>query len=77
VEPQVAAAYLQSLQARFCEIQAEYRRRRRAFDALFHDRDWGPNCNIAARWAETLDRLDQTDAQELADAIRRHLQPEP
>lgn len=68
-----AEEYLLAVQERFAEIQDEYRKRRSAFDAMFQDRDWGPRFNIAARWAETLQRLEQTDPQALTDGIRRSL----
>ena len=69
-----AGAYLVAFQERFTHLQAEYRRRRRAFDHLFkhcrHDRAG----SFAYRWECVLQRLDATDPPAMTDAIRAHIE---
>jgi hypothetical protein len=69
-----ARVYLAALVARFEEIQRMYREKRGAFDQLFHFRDINPAGNFAFRWACVLERLENTDAQALGQAIVRHIQ---
>jgi hypothetical protein len=69
-----AQVYLDAFRSRFCRIQADYRRRRRAFDMLFKYRKWDPNGSFAYRWGQILARLDRTDANALAEAIRDNFQ---
>lgn len=68
-----AAAYLDGFLEHFRRIQQQYRRGRSAFDALFRHRRLSSGSNIALRWVEVLRRLDQTDPQQVTDAIREHL----
>ena len=68
-----AQVYLDAFRARFCRIQNDYRRRRRAFDTLFKYRKWDPNGSFAYRWEQILARLDRTDANALTEVIRDNL----
>lgn len=71
---QFAEVYLNAFMTRFLHIQNEYRSRQWAFDNLFKHRP-PPNLegNLTHRWASVLMRLDQTNVQSLADAIRKHI----
>ena len=62
-------AYVEALVERFEAIQAEYRRRKRAFDALFKHRKINPDGNLAYRWLKVLARLDAAKPRELAEMI--------
>jgi hypothetical protein len=68
-----AEAYLTALRERFTHIQAEYRRRRRAFDTLFRHQPRDEAGNFAYRWERVLQRLDATDVARLEQAIRQEL----
>ena len=68
-----AQVYLNAFRSRFCRIQNDYRRRRRAFDTLFKYRKWDPNGSFAYRWEQILARLDRTDANALTEVIRDNL----
>ncbi len=68
-----AQVYLDAFRSRFCRIQNDYRRRRRAFDSLFKYRKWDPNGSFAYRWEQILARLDQTNANALTEVIRDNL----
>ena len=70
---QFADVYLKAFGSRFRRLQAEYRRRRRAFDTLFKYRKWDPNGSFAYRWEQILARLDRTDANALTEVIRENL----
>lgn len=70
-----AAAYLEGFLDHLRQIQGQYRRNRSAFDALFRHRNPGPGSNISLRWVEVLRRLDTTDPEHLAAAVRAHLSP--
>lgn len=67
-----AATYVEALVERFCEIQQEYRKRKRAFDALFKHRPHEVG-SFAYRWQQVLQRLDHTDARQVGDAINSHV----
>ena len=67
-----AQFYIDAFQKRFRRIQADYRRRRRAFDMLFKYRQRDPNGSFAYRWEQILARLDRTDASALTQVIRDH-----
>jgi hypothetical protein len=69
------AAYLEGFLERFCQLQAEYRRRKRAFDNLFQHLPKEPAGSFASRWAKVLERLYWTDPEELQQLIRRKLVP--
>jgi hypothetical protein len=68
-------AYLEAFIAEFERIQAEYRKRRRAFDSLFRHYRLDPKGNLPFRWARILERLDYTDAKALANIIRSKVGP--
>lgn len=72
-----AESYLAALVSNFQDIQAEYRRLRRAFDTLFRHRRYDPQGSFAYRWARVLKRLDETDAVALGECIRAHFQFSP
>lgn len=68
-----AQVYLDAFRSRFCRIQNEYRRRRRAFDTLFKYRKWDPNGSFAYRWQQILARLNRTDVNALTEVIHANL----
>jgi len=65
-----AAAYLDAFRQRFVHIQDDYRKRRRAFDHLFKHCKYDEAGSFAYRWERVLDRLDQTNPDNLLDALR-------
>jgi hypothetical protein len=65
--------YLEELLERFCHIQAEYRRRRKAFDTLFKHRSHKEPDIFPLHWEDVLARLERTDPQHLAQVIRAHI----
>jgi hypothetical protein len=67
-------AYLEGFLKRFTEIQRDYARRQRAFDALFRHRIADPAGNLAYRWKLVLARLQKADAERLVEAIRGSIQ---
>ena len=69
-----AEAYVGSFVERFLHVQGEYRKRRRAFDTLFQHRRRDVLGSFAYRWEKVLERLDRTDAAQLGEAIRRHIE---
>ncbi len=68
-----AHAYLAAFQNQFLHTQGDYRKRRRAFDTLFKHCKYDPGGSFAYRWECVLHRLDQTNADELQEAIRAHI----
>ncbi len=70
---EMAETYLEAFRRRFEHIQADYRKRRRAFDTLFKHRRRDPAGSFAYRWEKVLERLDASDAGRLAEVIRRNL----
>lgn len=70
-----ADAYAESFLERFLHIQAEYRKRKRAFDTLFKHRRRDEHGSFAFRWERVLDRLNCTDGARLAAEIRAHIRP--
>ena len=68
-----ARAYLGAFRAQFLHIQEDYRKRRRAFDTLFKHCKYDPAGSFAYRWDQALRRLDNTNADQLVEAIRRHI----
>jgi hypothetical protein len=68
-----AEAYLTALRTEFLRIQADYRRRKRAFDALFKHLPFNEDGSFACRWVRVLARLDATDDARLIGEIRRHV----
>lgn len=69
-----AELYLAAFQSRLTRTQQEYRRRKRAFDTLFKHQPVDPAGNFAYRWQCVLTRLDASDPQALAAAVRRHME---
>jgi hypothetical protein len=69
--PKFAETYLQAVSARFREIQDEYFARRHAFDNLFRNQLVDEGGSFAYRWQQTLRRLQETDPEDLQQAIRR------
>lgn len=68
-----AAAYLTAFCDQFLHIQNDYRKRRRAFDTLFKHCQYDAGGSLAYRWECVLRRLDETEADSLVDAIRKHI----
>ena len=68
-----AEAYLEGFLERFEWIQAEYRRRKRAFDTLFTHRPRAGAVGFADRWQSVLARMDSSDPREMAGLIRATL----
>lgn len=68
-----AELYLQAFREQFVHIQDDYRKRRRAFDTLFKHCKYDPAGSFGYRWECALRRLDQTNADKLLEAIRRHI----
>ena len=68
-----AKAYLAAFRERFLHIQGDYRKHRGAFDNLFKLCPYNPAGSFAYRWECTLRRIDQTDADALVEAIRKHI----
>lgn len=69
-----AELYLAAFQKRFERVKQEYRRRQRAFDKLFKHRPVDLAGSFAYRWQCILARLDSTDAAQLTEAIRSHIE---
>jgi hypothetical protein len=70
---QCANLYVEAFVARFNRIQAEYRKRKRAFDTLFKHRHWDEGGSLAYRWSRVLERLSKTNARALGARIRQHI----
>ena len=68
-----AEGYLAAFREQFLHIQNDYRKRRRGFDSLFKHCKYDTGGSFAYRWDCVLRRLDQTDAEALLQAIRRHV----
>jgi len=68
-----AEAYLQAFRDRFGQLQGDYRKRRRAFDSLFKHCRYDPAGSFAYRWECVLRRLNETDADALALAVREQI----
>ena len=66
-------AFLDGFLIRFRQILGDYRARPRAFDALFRNRRCDPAGNLAFRWKVVLARLNQSNPEELAAEIRKHV----
>lgn len=66
-------AYLDGFTHEFSRIQNEYRRRKRAFDALFKHRKRHEGGSLAYRWECVLKRLDTSDPINLANLIRKNI----
>ncbi|TAN37191.1 MAG: hypothetical protein EPN23_06480 [Verrucomicrobia bacterium] len=69
-----AEIYLTTFQARFVEIQEEFRKRRHAFLALFKLLHRDEPGGFGFRWERVLARLDQTDACALVAVLRSHME---
>ena len=68
-----ARAYCAAFTDRFQRIQDDYRRRRKAFDALFlhlHAQEPG---SFAYRWKRVLARMDETNPSALADLVQGNI----
>ncbi len=71
--PAFAEAYLRAFRERFGQLQGDYRKRTRAFDSLFKHCRYDPAGSFAFRWERVLRRLNETDADALVLALRRHI----
>ena len=70
-------AYLDGFMERFDKIQREYRRRKRAFDSLFKHQAPIEAGNLSYRWLRVLDRMNQANARELAELVRKQIAIRP
>jgi hypothetical protein len=68
-----AEAYLAAFREEFVRLQADYARRRGAFDGLFKHLPYHAGGNFACRWEHVLRRLEQTECDPLCSAIRQHI----
>ena len=68
-----AEAYLAAFREQLLHIQGDYRKRRRAFDTLFKHCKYDVRGSFAYRWECVLRRLNQTNAETLTEAIRKHV----
>jgi hypothetical protein len=68
-----ARVYLTAFRERFVHIQEDYRKRRRSFDTLFQHCKYDTGGSFAYRWEKILRRLDQTGADPLVEAVRKHI----
>ena len=68
-----ARVYLDAFIERFVCIQEKYRLRRKAFDNLFKVRPYKDYGCFAHRWKCVLQRLEQSDPDELAEIIQANL----
>jgi hypothetical protein len=68
-----ADAYLSAFLVSFRRIQSEFRREQKAFLNLFMGCSWDERGSFADRWPKVLQRLDRTNPEQLAEAIRRHV----
>ncbi len=69
-----AELYLAAFKKRFEEIQQEYKRHKHGFDTLFKHRPLDRAGSIAYRWQCILLRLEGTDAAQLTQALRNHIE---
>ena len=69
-----AGVYLDAFVERFSAIQAEYRRRRRAFDTLFRHCQRDEGGSFAYRWEQVLQRLNAAHPRHVADLIRSRME---
>ena len=65
-----AEAYLKAFREQFVRVQTDYRKRRRAFDALFKDCKYDEGGSFAYRWKCVLGRLDAADVDRVLASIR-------
>ncbi len=70
---EAAHEFVEGFRDEMHRIQQMYRRRKKGFDMLFHDRPVDPQGSIAYRWQCVLARLDQADCDALADLLRSHI----
>ena len=68
-----AEAYLAAFRLQFLHVQSDYRKRRRAFDTLFKHCRYDAAGSFAFRWDCILRRLDETDSEQVVEAIRRQI----
>lgn len=64
-------AFADAFAERFMQLQNDYRKRQRGFEALFRHRARDEAGSLAYRWERVLERLGRADACELAQCIRR------
>lgn len=68
-----AETYLAALREQFIHIRDDYRKRRRAFDALFKHCKYDLGGSFAVRWEYVLQRLDQANIEVLVQKIRAEI----
>jgi hypothetical protein len=65
-----ADVYVRAFEKSFRRIQTDYRARLSAYRRLFSDRPVDRTGSFGDRWHRVLDRLDDTDPDELVEALR-------
>jgi hypothetical protein len=65
--------FLDAFIERFAQIQADYGKRKRAFDTLFSHQRRDEGGSFAFRWEKVLERLASSDPRALADCIRKNV----
>jgi hypothetical protein len=68
-----AQTYVMAFRNQLLHTQGDYRKRRRAFDHLFQHCRYDPAGSFGYRWECVLGRLDQTDVEAVANALRRSI----
>lgn len=68
-----ARAYIDGFRERFNSVRDEFLRRKRAFLTLFRHGRYDQEGAFAYRWERVLERLERSDAAELAEAIANHI----
>lgn len=68
-----AQAYLDSFAEEFRRLQLEYERQRGAFDGLFKHQPSNEQGNFAFRWNQVLQRLRESNLEELVGRMRMHI----
>jgi hypothetical protein len=68
-----AEAYLSALLLSFRRVQDEFHREKDAFLNLFVGQSWDERGSFADRWPKVLQRLAETDPEQLVAEIRRHI----
>lgn len=68
-----ARMFVDAFISRFSNIQAEYRKRQRAFDHLFKHRLHDVHGSFAYRWERILERMNRTDPVQLGRAIENQI----
>lgn len=71
-----ARAYVEAFKEKLMQVQAKYRRHRRAFDELLMHRPFDAAGSAAYRWSRILERLDHCDPEAVANLLRETIKAE-